>query len=299
MTTMIKSKPLSLKIIGGDSAINRTLCRSRGMIKIPLMVAILILGAGLVLLVYVSNNPGKISSPSNIVLNMKDDNQDIEFIERQTGLDPTHAVIWLHGLGADGHDFEPVVDQFNLPEDISVRFIFPHAPIRPITVNNGMEMRGWFDIVDMDFDMRRSETEDRAGVEHSTEIVKALIEQENQRGIPTEKIILAGFSQGGAIALFAGLRLESRLAGIIGLSTYLPASATTAEELSDANKSTPLFMAHGTQDPIIPIHSATQSYEMLVELGYEIEWHTYDMPHSVSQEEIRHISNFLNQQLKP
>ena len=156
---------------------------------------------------------------------------EIEYIEMQTGIDPTWSVIWLHGLGADGHDFESIAPQLGLPDSPSVRFIFPHAPIRPITINGGMRMRGWYDIKGMAFDRE----EDRSGLEQSAEIVTSLIEQENQRGVATDHIILAGFSQGGAVVLFTGLRLEQKLAGIIALSTYLPVAESADAERSLVN----------------------------------------------------------------
>ena len=222
---------------------------------------------------------------------------EIEFIERQTGIDPVYSVIWLHGLGADGHDFESIVPQFGLSEKFPVRCIFPHAPVRPITVNNGMEMRGWYDIIDLPVDAGQPRQEDRDGLEQSAQIVYSLIDQENQRGIPTNRIFLAGFSQGGVIALFAGLRLKSRLAGIIALSAYLAEADTTEAEKSIENQSTPIFMGHGTEDPLIPVSIGYKSHDILTGLGYDVEWHTYEMPHSVHPREIDEISNFLKKRL--
>ena len=167
---------------------------------------------------------------------------EFEYIELQTGIDPTWSVIWLHGLGADGHDFEPIAQQLGFQDTPAVRFIFPHAPVRPITINGGMRMRGWYDIKGMAFDRE----EDRGGLEQSEQIVKGLIEQETNRGIDTDHIILAGFSQGGAVALFTGLRLDKPLAGIVALSTYLPVAETTEAERNAANQNTPIFMAPGT-----------------------------------------------------
>ncbi len=221
--------------------------------------------------------------------------QQLEYIELQTGVDPTWAVIWLHGLGADGHDFEPVAPQLGFTNDPSVRFIFPHAPVRPITINGGMEMRGWYDIKGMNFNRQ----EDRAGLEDSMQIVQSLIEQENARGIPTRQIFLAGFSQGGAIALFTGLRHAERLAGIIALSTYLPDAATSESERHSANQNTPIFMAHGSRDPVIPIALAEQSRELLEQMDYSLQWHSYLMEHSVNMEEIRHIARFMRSIVKP
>lgn len=217
----------------------------------------------------------------------------IEFLEQQTGVDPKYSVIWLHGLGADGHDFEPIVPELGLPSDKPVRFIFPHAPMRPITINNGMVMRGWYDIYDVPLNMDESREQDRQGLEESAAIVRELIDQENNRGIPTENIILAGFSQGGAIALFAGLRLQQKLAGIIALSTYLPDHTTTETERAQANVATPIFIGHGTDDPIVPIRFGKLSEEILTGLGYAVSWHSYPMPHSVHPIEIRNIGEFI------
>lgn len=221
----------------------------------------------------------------------------------QTGVDPVYAVIWLHGLGADGHDFEPIVPELRLPSEIPIRFIFPHAPIRPITVNNGMSMRGWYDIAelpiaDLPINDAQPEPGDRAGMQQSAQIVESLIEQENRRGIATEKIFLAGFSQGGAIALFAGLRLQARLAGIIALSTYLPDETSLVAERARQNQSTPIFIGHGRQDPLIPLSIAMRSQRLLRELGYDVEWHTYEMAHSLNANEIADIAQYLNKHLR-
>ncbi|MXZ80561.1 MAG: carboxylesterase [Gammaproteobacteria bacterium] len=218
----------------------------------------------------------------------------VDFIEIQIGTDPDHAVIWLHGLGADGNDFVPVVPELGLDRDKAVRFVFPHAPMRPITVNGGMVMRGWYDISDLPVIEDHGIREDREGLLDSQRIVRQLIEQENRRGIPTGNIILAGFSQGGAIALYAGLRMEESLAGVIALSTYLPDSSRLELERSEANAGTPIFYAHGVSDPLINISAAMRSRNILEELGYLIEWQTYPMPHSVHPEEIRHIGAFIN-----
>jgi len=215
---------------------------------------------------------------------------EVEYIELQTGIDPKWSVIWLHGLGADGHDFEPVAPQLGFNDQLAVRFIFPHAPIRPITINGGMEMRGWYDIIGMHFDRQ----EDRAGLEESMRIVEGLIEQEIARGVASENIFLAGFSQGGAIALFTALRLEFKLAGVIALSTYLPDAASSENERHIANANTPIFMAHGTRDPVIPVILAEQSYQSLKKMAYQVEWKTYPMEHSVSADEIQDISRFMH-----
>ncbi len=212
-----------------------------------------------------------------------------ELILNETGINPEFAVIWLHGLGADGHDFEPIVPELKLPQDTPVRFIFPHAPHRPITLNGGMVMRGWYDISGMEI-VRH---EDAPGIEASAQIVRNLITDQEKQGIPTERTILAGFSQGGAVVLFAGLRHHKKLAGIMALSTYLPLSDRTNDEVSPANRKTPIFMGHGLCDPIIALPIAEASRAVLQELNYDIEWHTYVMPHSVSPEEIAHIGSWL------
>lgn len=222
------------------------------------------------------------------------DKLQVEYLEWQSGPAPTWTVIWLHGLGADGHDFEPIAPQLGLASSPSVRFIFPHAPIRPITINGGMEMRGWYDVKGMAFDRE----EDREGIEQSTAMINRLIKYENQRGIETANIILAGFSQGGAIALFCGLRYPQPLGAIIALSTYLPDAASFDRERSDANQGVPVFMAHGTQDPVIPITLAERSLQILVQMKYQVEWHTYPMPHSVNAEELQDIAGFIHQTVR-
>jgi phospholipase/carboxylesterase len=205
-------------------------------------------------------------------------------IEIETGPRPDAAVIWLHGLGADGHDFEPIVPELELPK--AVRFIFPHAPVRPVTINNGMRMRAWYDIFQFG-----GGAEDEAGIRASEALLKELISQEKKRGIAASKIVLAGFSQGGAIVLQTGLRHAEPLAGIMALSTYLPLAGKLDQERSKL--SPPIFMAHGAYDDIIPLKRAEQSRDALLRSGYRIDWHTYPMPHSVCPEELGHISEFL------
>ena len=205
----------------------------------------------------------------------------MEAIEIETGPNPTASVIWLHGLGADGHDFEPIVPELSLPKP--VRFVFPHAPIRPVTINQGMRMRAWYDIFQFG-----GGPEDDAGIRASQKLIEGLIEKEQGR-----KIVLAGFSQGGAIVLQTALRHPDRLAGLMALSTYLPLATTLESERSAANKDLPVFMAHGKFDDIIPIDRARQSRDFLKKLNYPIEWREYPMPHSVCAEEIRDISDFL------
>lgn len=220
-----------------------------------------------------------------------DTDTSLEHIEATTGDPPVYSVIWLHGLGADGHDFEPIVPEFNLPADKPVRFIFPHAPMQPVTINNGMVMRAWYDISGLE--MIRQE--DEAGVRQSAELVRGLIEKENARGISSANVILAGFSQGGAIALHTGLRYPETLAGILALSTYLPLSGSLENEVHTANQSTPIFMGHGLYDPVIPLMLGESSRSKLQKAGYEVEWHSYPMPHSVCPEEIQQIGDWLRQ----
>lgn len=211
-------------------------------------------------------------------------------VEITTAPEPTHAVIWLHGLGADGHDFEPVVDEFDADRLPPTRFVFPHAPERAVTINAGYIMRAWYDIVSMDFSERR---EDPAGVLESAAQVEALIARENARGIPDERIVLAGFSQGGAIALHTGLRHPRRLAGILALSTYVPLADTLTAEVAEANRDVPIFMAHGQHDPVIPYAFGKKSGDLLMAAGYPLDWHGYRMEHSLCLDEIRDIESWL------
>jgi len=217
----------------------------------------------------------------------------LETLELETGPRPTAAVIWLHGLGADGYDFEPIVPELDLPAAPAVRFVFPHAPMRPITINGGAVMRGWYDVMSLE-GVRR---EDDAGVRASQTSVDELIARELARGVPAARLILAGFSQGGAIALQTGLRHPERLAGIMALSTYLPLAATLAAEASAANRDVPIFMAHGRDDSLIPIERATISRETLRAAGYKLEWHDYAMEHAVCREEIEDIAAWLRRVL--
>ena len=210
-------------------------------------------------------------------------------VELSTGNNPTASVIWLHGLGADGNDFVPVVDELGLPPQIAVRFIFPHAPMQPVTINSGFVMRAWYDVFNQDLSFREDET----GVRRSQQEIEKLITKEKDRGIEASRIVLAGFSQGGAIALQTGLRHPERLAGIMALSCYLPLASTLAAEASSANRDVPIFMAHGTADPLIPLPLATLSREHLEQQGYLVEWHQYLMPHSVCYEEIKDIGRWL------
>jgi len=212
----------------------------------------------------------------------------LESIELQTGPHPEAAVIWMHGLGADGSDFVPIVPELGqLPR--AVRFVFPHAPMRPVTINAGYVMRAWYDIKALAIDRR----EDEVGVRASHALVETLIARERSRGIPVERLVLAGFSQGGAIALFTGLRQPERLAGIMALSTYVPVAAALAREEQAANHDTPIFMAHGTEDPVVPYRLGTSSRDLLRELGHAVEWHDYPMPHAVCPDEIADIAAWL------
>jgi|SRR5690625_1182468 len=204
---------------------------------------------------------------------------------------PRASVIWLHGLGADGSDFEPIVPQLGLPDD--VRFVFPHAPVRPVTINGGMPMRAWYDI-----SMSGSEfVEDEAGIRESQQQLERLIEAELELGVPAERIVLAGFSQGGAIVLHTGLRYSASLAGIMALSTYLPLSARLASERSTASQSTPIFMAHGQLDQMVPLQVGQRSRDYLLELGQPVEWHDYPIEHQVSMDEIKDIAAWLKRVL--
>jgi phospholipase/carboxylesterase len=217
-----------------------------------------------------------------------------ETVEIESAPAPDAAVIWLHGLGADGHDFKPVVPELRLPARLRVRFVFPHAPVRPVTINMGMPMRAWYDILQMG-----GGQEDEAGIRASQALVQALIEREKGRGVDPRRIVLAGFSQGGAIVLQTGLRHAERLAGILALSTYLPLAGRLAAERSAANRGLPVFMAHGTQDPMIGIPRARESRAALETLGYPVQWKEYAMAHSVCGEEIADIAAWLLKLLAP
>ncbi len=213
----------------------------------------------------------------------------LDCVEHNTGSNPTHCVLWCHGLGADGHDFAPIVRELRLPASLSVRFVFPHATIQPVTINGGMAMRSWYDILTPNLVKR----EDEQGIRVSERAIQALIARENARGIPTERIVLAGFSQGCAMTLHTGIRLTSKLAGLMGLSGYLPLIDMADTERHSANADTPIFLAHGTQDPVVSLERAEASRAKLVALGYPVQWHTYPMQHSVCPQEIHDISRFL------
>ena len=214
---------------------------------------------------------------------------ELETIEHTTGPNPTHSVIWLHGLGADGHDFEPVVPDLAHPDLPELRFVFPHAPVRPVTLNQGMAMRAWFDLYGLDRDAR----EDVDGIRAARHAVRELIVREAARGVPQERVVLAGFSQGCAMALYTGLRLEEPLAGMIGLSGYLPLRNTTSAERHPANAATPIFMAHGTMDMVVPMDYAQTSRDALLALDQPVDWHTYPMGHGLHPRELNDIRDFL------
>ena len=217
----------------------------------------------------------------------------LETIERDTGPDPRWAVIWLHGLGADGNDFVPLVPELVRREWPAIRFVFPHAPVRPVTINGGVPMRAWYDIRELDLANRA----DEQGVAESVAQVEALIAREGERGIPPGRIILAGFSQGGAVTLAAGLRRREPLAGLVALSTYMPAAQGAQAALVEGASRQPVFMAHGSEDPVVPYLAGKQSAGLLRRLGFEVDWHVYPMQHSVSGEEVRDLGNWFNARL--
>jgi phospholipase/carboxylesterase len=214
-------------------------------------------------------------------------------IELETARPATASVIWLHGLGADGHDFEAIVPELDLPDALAVRFVFPHAPMQPVTINGGAVMRAWYDVYALEGHRR----EDAHGVRASQALVEDLIAREKSRGIKASRIVLAGFSQGGAIALQTGLRHGERLAGIMALSTYLPIASTLAAEASAANRAVRIFMAHGAADPLIPLERAAISRRLLEAAGYAVDWHEYPMEHAVCAAEIDDISAWLRRVL--
>lgn len=226
---------------------------------------------------------------------MTTDTPLLEALEAQTGDTPVACIVVLHGLGADGHDFVPIARELDLAAIGPVRYVFPHAPVMPVTINGGQPMRAWYDIVHSDLARR----EDEAGLRRSRDQVEALLEREKERGIAASRIVLAGFSQGCAMALLAGLRHRERLAGIVGLSGYLPLAAATAAERTDANALTPIFLAHGVHDNIVPLARGRASYELLKGLGYDVTWREYPMAHSVCMEEIQDLNAWLLKVLAP
>ncbi len=214
----------------------------------------------------------------------------LEAIELDSAPNAGASIIILHGLGADGNDFVPVAHELDLAAVGPVRFVFPHAPTRPVTINGGYVMRAWYDILGLDSHEQR---EDEAGLRESQTLVEELIAKEKARGVPARRIVLAGFSQGCAMTLMTGLRHDERLAGLVGLSGYLPLAAKAEAERHPANRDTPVFLAHGNGDPVIPIARARQSRDALVALGHPVEWHEYPMPHSVCAEEIADLNRWL------
>ena len=228
---------------------------------------------------------------------MSETDQLLEAIEVDTGKNPSSSVIWMHGLGADGNDFVPIVNELDLDGAPAIRFVFPHAPMRAVTINNGMVMRAWYDVSlgDLDGNSRRA---DERGVRESQSQITALIEREAKRGVEPERVVLAGFSQGGAVALQTGLRHPRKLAGVMALSCYLPLAESLPQEAAAANRATPIFMAHGTYDPLIPIVAAAGSMTYLTGLGFSVEWRQYSMPHSVCPQEIEDIGTWLRKVLQ-
>ena len=217
----------------------------------------------------------------------------LDTVEMESAPAPTASIVWMHGLGADGHDFAPIVPELELPSP--TRFVFPHAPMRPVTINFGAVMRAWYDVRGVGGERR----EDAEGVRASAEQIEALVARERGRGVPAERIVLAGFSQGGAMALHTGLRHRERLAGILALSCSLPLADLLAEEAAPANRDVPIFFAHGRHDDLIPMARAQRARDVLTGLGYRVEWHDYPMPHSVCPEEIADISAWLTKTLGP
>lgn len=224
---------------------------------------------------------------------MKLETSRLETVEMETGPGPQASVIWLHGLGADGHDFEPIVSELVRPGERPLRFVFPHAPVRPVTLNGGYPMRAWYDIIGID----RASRQDESGVRASGQAVRELIRRENERGTETSRLVLAGFSQGGAMAIFTGTRYPERLAGILALSSYFVLANTFTAERSEANAKTPIFMAHGTADPMVDPALGSESKRLLEASGYAVEWHTYPMGHTVSAEEVAAIATWLRKTL--
>lgn len=217
----------------------------------------------------------------------------LETVEVQTGVNPTAAVIWMHGLGADGHDFEPVVPHIATALKRPLRFIFPHAPVRQISINAGMSMRAWYDILGLDW----LSAQDDAGIRASEQAIGALIKRENERGISSERVALAGFSQGGAMSLHTGARYPQKLAGIIALSCYLPLALSFTSEHRAENQNTPVFLAHGSLDPMIDESRGIEARTVLEAAGYAVEWHSYRIAHSVCDQEIADIAAFLRRAL--
>ncbi|MGO4894657.1 alpha/beta hydrolase [Flavobacterium sp. W21_SRS_FM6] len=217
----------------------------------------------------------------------------LDFVEVNPTNPPKALVIWLHGLGDSGNGFAPIVPELMIPEELAVRFIFPHAPVRPVTINNGMKMRAWYDITSLDFNNRA----DSKGVLESSALVEQLIDAEIAKGIPADKIVLAGFSQGGVIALHLGTRIEKKLAGIMSLSSYMSEPEKLAAEAKQTNKSTPIFIGHGQHDDVVPMIMGNAARQVLEGNQYAVEWHEYQMQHNVCMQELNDISAWLQQRL--
>ncbi|ABI55566.1 alpha/beta hydrolase [Alkalilimnicola ehrlichii MLHE-1] len=223
------------------------------------------------------------------------DSQRLERVEVSTGANPTASVIWLHGLGADGHDFEPIVPELRkTAAQGAVRFVFPHAPKRPVTVNGGAVMRAWYDLYDLGINRAG---EDEAGIREAMDLVRGLVDEEKARGVPAGRIVLAGFSMGGAAALFSGLRHDERLAGLMGLSCYLPLADRLADERDPANSGTSVLLVHGSYDPVLPMPLGVAARDTLQGLGYPVEWQDYPMEHQVCMEEIALVDDWLSRVL--
>jgi phospholipase/carboxylesterase len=220
--------------------------------------------------------------------------QTLETVEIEPATPADASIVLMHGLGADGHDFEPVASELGLGPAPAVRWVFPHAPFRSVTINRGVRMRAWYDIASLD-----GSAEDEAGIVESADAIRGLIERERERGIPSDRIVVAGFSQGGALALHTALREPSRLAGVIALSSYLPLASKLDREAHPANAAVPVFMAHGSYDPVLPFALGQRSRDLLRSHGYEVDWHTYPIAHSVCAEEIVAIRDWLARVLPP
>lgn len=219
--------------------------------------------------------------------------QALPYVEVNPDVKAKATVIWLHGLGDSGNGFAPIVPDLKLPSELGIRFVFPHAPTRPVTINNGMLMRAWYDITSLDFNHRA----DSQGVKESSAFVANLIEQEIAQGIPANKIVLAGFSQGGVIALHLGTRYEKTLAGIMSMSSYMSEPEKLKEEAHSANKNTPIFVAHGTHDDVVPVFMGNAAFKVLQSNGYQVTWHEYAMQHNVCMQQLNDISSWLQQKL--
>ncbi len=218
---------------------------------------------------------------------------ELQTVDVETGPAPDASVIWMHGLGADAHDFEPAVPMLHLDSGRALRFVFPNAPVRPVTINGGLEMRAWYDLVSA----TRDAPEDEAGIRASARAIETLIQRERDRGIVAERIVMAGFSMGGAMALFTALRYPEKLAGVLALSTYLPIAKIVMAEVSAANAGLPIFMGHGQSDDVVSFNFARKSRQHLHQMGYPVEWHEYPMAHSVIPEELQHVRAFLQRVL--